>query len=241
MLSTESRGRAAVAEMKGTAHSFYEDRYRLLTNAVPLVAEAGRGEVIAVFDGVGSAPMGMRAAQHMADSLIDFFQFPDQWEPDDADFVRLLKKANREIFDWGFMDDTDRPLGAAPGTVAWLRDGGMLLAHCGDTEALMRRAADGVVVDLLEDVERTNTVVDYFGKGPSLELIVREFEIEDGDRILLFSDGVRKSVPPSSIEGGMASDLIEEGVKSIGERAAANHAPDDVTAVMIEVDLNATF
>ncbi len=239
MFSIETRGRAAVVERKGATHRLYEDRYRLLTDAIPLVKEAGRGEVVAVFDGVGGAPMGMRAAQFMADSLIDFFQDSKHRNPNDNEFVQTLREANNTIFNWGMMEGSYRPLGAAPGTVAWLRNGSLLLLHCGDTEAFLR-TAHGEIVDLLEEQERTNTVVDYFGKGPSLELSVKEIEVADGDRILLFSDGVRKSVPQSIIESAMAEPTPESAVRCIGERAETVNATDDATAVLFEIALKAS-
>jgi hypothetical protein len=61
-ISVETKGIAAVAWMKGTKHKFYEDRFRLLCLPVPLVSEQDRGEIFAVFDGIGSAPKGMAAA-----------------------------------------------------------------------------------------------------------------------------------------------------------------------------------
>lgn len=69
-VEVEERGRAAVAWARGVSHDRYEDRYRLLTDAVPLVARLGRGELVAVFDGVGGLRPGMRSAQAMADGLL---------------------------------------------------------------------------------------------------------------------------------------------------------------------------
>lgn len=71
MRQTETRGCAAVSWLKSPKHP-YEDRYRLLTSDIVLVSRAHRGELFGVFDGIGSAPMGMAVAQAMADSQAAF-------------------------------------------------------------------------------------------------------------------------------------------------------------------------
>lgn len=63
---------AAVAWMKGGMHKYYEDRYRLLCLPVPIVLKRIAGEIYAVFDGIGSAPKDMTAAQAMCDVLVTF-------------------------------------------------------------------------------------------------------------------------------------------------------------------------
>ena len=78
-INSERRGSAAVAWRKGTKHTLYEDRYRMLPREIPLVAQRERGEIYAVFDGIGSAPQGRTAAQFMADKLLDFYRKTDEY------------------------------------------------------------------------------------------------------------------------------------------------------------------
>jgi hypothetical protein len=65
--AVDRRNSAAVAHLKGTKHRIYEDSFRILPCEVPLVESLNRGELFAVFDGIGSAPEGRNAAQFMAD------------------------------------------------------------------------------------------------------------------------------------------------------------------------------
>ena len=58
----------------GKTHKINEDSYRLLGNTIPLIAKAGRGQLFAVFDGMGSAPRGGEAANIMSSCLIDFYR-----------------------------------------------------------------------------------------------------------------------------------------------------------------------
>lgn len=100
---TEQRGPAAVSWSKGTKHRVYEDRYRVLSWGIPLVAKANRGELFAVFDGIDSALRGMSAAQEMADCLVRFYREPDAINCSAAGLQQLLMEANQAISDWGFI------------------------------------------------------------------------------------------------------------------------------------------
>jgi hypothetical protein len=116
MNMTERRGSAAVSWFRTTKpHKLYEDRYRLLTRDIPLVGKSARGEIYGVFDGIGSAPMGMAAAQAMADAMTDFFRKPDDYPADWHGMSRLLHEANCTISEWGFMEGRIAPSVVAPG------------------------------------------------------------------------------------------------------------------------------
>jgi len=54
-MPAEQRGSAAVAWLT-SPHYAYEDRFRMLVEDIPQVAQAKRGESYGVFDGIGSAP-----------------------------------------------------------------------------------------------------------------------------------------------------------------------------------------
>lgn len=233
-ISVEQRGRAAVAEVKGSTHRFYEDRSCMLSVEAPLVRDAGRGEIFAVFDGVGGAPMGMRAAQAMTNALIDFFETPDRWRDSPGGMEELIRSASREIHDWGMIEGTDRPLGAAAGTIVWMYDGDAVLFHAGDTEAWLG-GPEGCR-PVLPETPAGDAVVQYFGRGRDLDLAMPEIWEGDGDRLLLFSDGLRKCVYPSAIKKALASSSPkEEIVRDLVDQAVRVGAPDDVTVMLIDL------
>lgn len=227
------RGRAAVAEMKGTKHQFYEDRYRLLPMEIETVGNAGRGELFAVFDGVSGAPRGMAAAQAMADALLKFFEEPQDYAPAAEGLSRLIQTANVDIHDWGVMPGSDRPLGACAGTIAWIHNGEATLFHAGDTEAWLLQSGNCTCV---ADSSRDGKVlVDYFGQGKNLAMKIRTFPFARGNRLLLFTDGVTKVLNQPAIEEVLrSSGPIDRAVRSLVEAAEHRRAPDDVTALMIE-------
>jgi len=62
-------------------------------------------------DGVGGAPRGLAAAQHIADRLTDFFRNANSIPATRQGLRELLTAISIEINQWGMMDGTDRPLG----------------------------------------------------------------------------------------------------------------------------------
>jgi len=230
--SVESRGRGTVGELKGSTHQFYEDRYRLLSGEIDLVRNADRGEIFAVFDGVGSAPKGMRAAQAMADALIQFFTEPDNHDPTREGLGKLLFDANVTIHNWGLIPGSARPVGACAGTVAWVWDKKVILFHAGDTEAWS--CTNGQTCCVASSPHEGEALVQYFGLGENLKLTIRETTLDADGRMLLFSDGLRKVVLQSVIETSVKG--MEEPEMAIGNLmkiAEGNGFPDDVTALLI--------
>jgi len=73
MKQTDRRGNAVVSWLASPSHP-YEDSSSILSRDVPLVRSAKKGELFAVFDGIGSAPEGGRSARTMAASLSQFFK-----------------------------------------------------------------------------------------------------------------------------------------------------------------------
>lgn len=239
MKQTETRGCAAVSWLKSPKHA-YEDRYRLLTSDIAFVGRARRGELFGVFDGIGSAPMGMAAAQAMADTLTDFFRRPELHSADWQGLYKLLHETNVSISRWGVIERTDRPLGGCAGTVAWLQDSRLTLCHAGDTVGLLIR--DGQEPRQLTRLHEIHgDIYRYFGLGEPLSIDVQSCSVEEGDLILLMSDGVTKAYSTTA-----AANLVREIYGKTGDAAAAaeelvtrsrgRKSNDDITAMVIEFE-----
>ncbi len=232
----EKRGRAIVGYMRGLTHRNYEDRFRLLSAEVPIVAEAGRGEMFAVFDGMGGLRQGMHAAQHMADLLIEFFEFPHRHEATVLGVTQLLLRGSSEIEEWGQEPDSANPRGGCVGTVVWLREAKACVFHAGDTECWVsnRPGQSGKVTDTQALGGR---VTQYFGMRAPLLIQTLTFSFTGNMRILLTSDGTKTARVTHALGERLAerraASLI---VTEICEAAAFAQAPDDITVMLIDAD-----
>ncbi len=235
-MNCEAKGSAAVAWLKGTKHKFYEDRYRLLPKAIPLVAKHNRGELFAVFDGIGSAPEGRRAAQEMADHLIKFYKEPDRVPGSWEGIRQLLFDANNVIHNWGYKSGTKVPLGGCAGTVAWLFQDNLYVFHAGDTTALLIRDSQAEQLTKVHELG-DGALYRYFGIGSFLEIEVTRVNLMESDKILLITDGVTKVFHPME-----AANVIEEhedismAVTKLINRSMLRGSTDDITALLIEVE-----
>jgi len=232
----DQRESVAVSYLKETKHKYYEDSYRMLPKDIPLVEQKKRGELFAVFDGIGSAPEGRHAAQEMAENLLRFYREPDAYPTSWEGIRTLLMEANLTIHQWGFMPGTDRPLGGCAGTVLWLIRENLYLFHAGDTAALLIR--DGKGMELTKPHQMSDgAIYRYFGLGPDLQIDVECFQIEESDRILLLTDGVTKVFHPVK-----AADLVEGyldisiAIKTLVQRSQTLDSTDDITAMLIQVE-----
>jgi serine/threonine protein phosphatase PrpC len=237
-MNCETKGSAAVAWLKGTKHKFYEDRYRLLSREIPLVALQGRGELFAVFDGIGSAPKGMSAAQEMCDRLLSFYRSPERYHFSHKGIEALLHEANCTIHDWGFMQGTDRPLGGCAGTVAWVHENRVCLFHAGDTAAILVR--DGDARQLTSVHEANGGIFRYFGLGEKLKIDMESLSLAEGDLLLLVSDGITKAFHPVEAARLAHTVFSETGsiaaaAKELVGRSRSKGSSDDITVLLIEI------
>lgn len=230
--TVELRGKACVAWLPSPHHR-YEDRYRMLPASIPLVAEAARGELYGVFDGVGSAPKGMAAAQFMADCLISFIRQP-------VELHDLLTAANATIHEWGFIEGTTRPIGACVGTVAHVDAGEVSLFHCGDTCAFLL-GEQGSTQLLTSTHENDGAIFNYFGLGKGMRLENVRATLSDDDFLLMVTDGVTKAFRQVEIADWMHKQIARTGdpvdsLRELVELARRRGSSDDITALLIASD-----
>jgi serine/threonine protein phosphatase PrpC len=226
---------AAFRNDQGVKSRPCEDRFRVLDARVPIVRDGERGFLYAVMDGVGAAPKALRAAQHVADRLIDFYRDPNI--PATAQGVYdLLIRINHEIRAWGVIEGTDRPLGAAAATVAWFAPSGRLvLFQSGDTVGY---SFDGSrLVRLTREHTDGRAITSYLGQGERCRIDVETGRLDEGDILCLVTDGVTKSMADDNIEQVLKEASAPEiAVRELVSRARARGSHDDITAIVIELE-----
>jgi serine/threonine protein phosphatase PrpC len=217
----------------------YEDRTAMLTNRAPLVARAGRGHLFAVMDGVGDAPRGMNAAQCLADRLKDFYRNPANHPATAQGLRQLIMDCNNQVNDWGMIEGTNRPLGAAAFTVAWFSPEGLVhVFHAGDTVGMR---FDGKEITRLtpQDVAGRG-IVNYLGCGKDMAIHHIPVKLAVGESIVLVSDGI---IPKAMRTHDVRDVLLDEeafdpeaAARLLAERAQARGSQDDITAMVIELE-----
>lgn len=224
-IKVSDRGPVAAACAQGAIHHRYEDRFRLLTRSAPQVAEAGRGEIFAVCDGISKLPGGMSAAQAVVDALLEFYRDPGRYPVGIESLRDLLMLANLDIHGW------EEP-GGCVGTVAWLYDDLIHLLHVGDTKVLACR--EDTLVQLTEDRDWKYS---RYGLGPHLEIMTSSHRVDDFDRLVLISDGVTEGLPNIEAIGSIldSEEGAAQAARSLVQQAQAAGSKDDLTVVVVNL------
>lgn len=222
-----------------------EDRYRLLGGALVLpdgrespFKECQRGELYGVMDGVGGASHGMAAAQYIADALPKFFTQQSDIVVSISDLTSLLNDINNEIFAWGLMEGTQRPCGASTATLLWLSPTQQAyICHVGDSAAFL--LSDSGFIKATTNHEDNLGIYRYIGQGAGFVPEIRSFPITDGDVWCLVTDGVTKGLREHEIKKVLEDYAGEPNLaaKTLVESAKRKGVQDDITAVVIEVEL----
>lgn len=230
MFNTENtREQATCCWAKGKRHSQYEDRFCLLTNDIPAVKKAQKGEIVAVFDGVGSAPKGMAAAQTVCDHLRYFYTSHLHTKQ----LTDMLVMANDVIHNWGFIDNSDRTQGACAGTVVWIKNDMATFTQVGDTTGLIWRNGN-VMFQTFEQQSLDGSLINYYGVK-DLQPTTDTLPIEEDDWIVLASDGITKVLSNAQIQNLLADAYdAEDATKRITQAALSKGASDDVTLLIYE-------
>jgi len=187
-----------------------------------------------VADGVGSAPRGASAAQHLCSRTDDFFKQPE--ECSFSSIKKLLSEINSEISGWGFIENTDRPLGACSASISWIVEDELNVFHSGDTRVWLFR--EGKCRSITRDhVNAEGHLINYFGKF-GMECSCHREVLADGDRILMSSDGILSAGMTSISLAEICSreNNSERIVQAVAEYAY-HRTQDDVTFLCIEHDL----
>lgn len=133
----------------------------------------------------------------------------------------------------------------------------MITGHAGDSRVYRLRGSE--LVQLTEDhslVEeqlamgliskeeaekstQKNVITRALGQRGSVEVSLSTFDIEDGDLVLICSDGLNNMVTDSQIKGIITEDLIDldKSVMKLVENANENGGTDNISVVLLSFSL----
>ncbi len=212
---------------------------------------AGRGHLAVVADGMGGHTAGEVASRRAVDTLVESLKRSRAQPP--VALARAAQAANVEVYNYALEHPQHTGMGTTL-TAVLIDDQIGLVGHVGDSRAYLVRdrvitrltvdhswVADRVRQGLLSEEEANkhrwrNVITNAIGATPTFRLDVLYFEVLPGDSVVVVSDGVSMLLgeplmaqlvsdhPPS----GAADQLLAEA----NERGA----PDNVTAVVMQVE-----
>jgi serine/threonine protein phosphatase PrpC len=177
------------------------------------------GEVFIVADGMGGHEGGAKAAEMLVNGLEKYLaDLPPQTPPEQA-LQTAAARINTDIYQRAGSGEPKTAKMGATSVLALVDGRRVLIAHAGDSRAyllrdgrLSRLTRDHTVVQRMLDKNMLNeeearhhpdasVVTRAFGQKPEVELEVSApFELRDGDRVLLCSDGLCGYVEDAAIE-----------------------------------------
>jgi PPM family protein phosphatase len=204
----------------------------------------------AVADGMGGAKAG-EVASAMATET--FEGEADSGEPAEAQLTRILREANRRIYDLAVSDDSHRGMGTTV-TAAKVTDNEVSLGHVGDSRAY--RLRDGELEQLTRDhslvaeLERSGQITPEAAEhhpqrsiitralGPEPDVQVDTYTLagRDGDLFLICSDGLTSMISDDELGSILrSSDSLDEAAESLVRAANQSGGKDNITVVMFRL------
>jgi PPM family protein phosphatase len=209
-----------------------------------------RPPFFAVADGMGGARAGEVASAIAAEA---FERATDAGEAAEAQLARLLREANRRIYDLAASDESHRGMGTTL-TAAKVHGGEVSLAHVGDSRAYRMR--DGELEQITRDhslvaeLERSgqitaeaaehhpqrSIITRALGPEPDVDVDTYTLSAREGDLFLLCSDGLTSMISDDEIAAILrTADSLNEAADGLVKAANQSGGRDNITVVMFRL------
>lgn len=227
----------------------HEQRKRQENQDAWVLAPAGSGWLLAVCDGMGGVRGGARASALACEALHEHADRIDCDDPAGALSDAILD-ANLRILKEAKTDLTRAGMGTTMVCV-FVRDRVVYLVWVGDSRAAL--LSNGALHWKSVDHTRVQELVDMgllpadqadghpyghilsraVGVSASLKTQAETpFELQDGERLLLCSDGVSGAATLKELQDAMALETAHEAVAAIGQAVELHEGDDNATALV---------
>lgn len=194
----------------------------------------GSSLLVAVADGLGGAAGGAEASRTGLRAFAVAALGVADSEPMEA--VRIgFEAASRSVQQQSTMVPALR--GMATTLVAAAFSGaGVVIGHVGDSRAYLARGGSlrRLTEDHVSKADR-NRLLRCIGGGADETADVSRLEMQDGDRIVLCSDGVWGCVPESALAEAVGTRDAQAAASRLVAAALQRGGPDNATAVVVDV------
>jgi len=209
-----------------------EDAFRVIDHA-----EQGRWLGI-VCDGMGGHSNGEVASETVINAICDYWEAHSN-EKDSAEKVVNACKAASKAMD----ERSDMMRHTEMGTtmvLASIEGDTVTIAHLGDSRCYLQRPESGIVYRTQDHIglQYGWEVVEkcFFSYRPEIvEPEVRQFTLKQGDRLLICSDGLYKSIVPDILTARMMDDKTPEQILDVYDFLYEKSGDDNYTAILATI------
>jgi PPM family protein phosphatase len=207
--------------------------------------------VFAVADGMGGARAGEVASHLAADAVA---KRPHAEEPPEAQLVRIVREANRQIHELAKRDESRRGMGTTL-TAAIVRDREVSIAHVGDSRAyLLRGGKLGQLTrdhSLVAELERSgqlspeaaehhpqkSIITRALGPEPDVDVDTYRVSGRAGDVFLLCSDGLTSMVSDDDVASVLRqAPTLQDAADALVRAANQSGGRDNITVVLFRLE-----
>ena len=212
---------------------------------------AGKGALFIVADGMGGHAAGEVASEIAVDTISNMYYQEDSNDVA-VSLLRAIRRANASIH----QRAAENLLRTGMGTTcvaAVLRGNMAYIANVGDSRAYLLRGnnvkqisqdhswvAEQVRAGLLtEEQARThaqrNVITRCLGTQAEVDVDIFHEELHEGDSLVLCTDGLSGLVSDEELQRIVEQFVPQESVYHLVERANENGGPDNITAIVVQV------
>ncbi len=192
-----------------------------------------------VCDGMGGHAMGEVASETIVNSISKYWKNHNTI----ADSEEKIKEVRAEAS--SALDKRAKSLGVSEmGTtmvMASIQGNMLTVAHIGDSRCYVQRPSEGLLYQTkdhtkLDDGYEVVTQC-FFSFWQDIAVpAIKQIQLQPGDRILLCSDGLYKSMPPTILTSRMMDETKLDRILDVFDSLCEKSGDDNYTAILIEVE-----
>ena len=211
---------------------------------------AVRPPLFAVADGMGGAKAG-EVASAVAVEAVE--RARESGEPAEAQLARIVRAANRRIYDLAVADESRRGMGTTL-TLAKVHGDEVSLAHVGDSRAYRMRDGDLTQLtrdhSLVAELERSgqitaeaaehhpqrSIITRALGPEPDVEVDTYTLAGREGDLFLICSDGLTSMISDDEVTSILRSaPSLDEAAEALVRAANQSGGKDNITVILFRL------
>ncbi len=215
-----------------------------------------------VADGMGGHNAGQAASRNAVKAIGRYFneelvhEIKEDEGKTEKEMVNAIKMAHEEILDMSRTNERYSGMGSTI-VVSFVHDNVLHTCHVGDSRAYVINTSSitqvtkdhSTVAELVQDGEMTieearhsplkNQITQALGASTSIEPEYNQHDLNDGDVVLLCSDGLWEMLSDQEIQAiVMCQENMKEACIELTQRANEAGGNDNITVVLVEMDVS---